>query len=435
VKSFDKYLQRHGAVRPLQGGPLPDQSFSAVVVIPALGESETLPGTLDSLAACQPELLARTLVVVVVNSPPVDQAPDFLRAHVERLSLDNCTVLAQLQVRACSRDMVVRWIDATTPGHELPAGTGVGMARKIGADTALHQLRREQTGGARQDCADPVLFHLDADTMVEPDYLRAAAVLRETGQPGGVVAFKHRRSDDPEVAAATIAFELYLHYYVTAFRWAGSPYAFHTIGSTMLCTADGYVRAGGMPAKRQAGEDFYFLQQLAKTGGVCRIGETEVHPSSRLSVRVPFGTGQSLRRCLDHPTTGALPVCDFRVFTVLADLYRSVRSGLRRPAADILADLRPAAVGDFLRTQRFGTVWPRFQAQHRQDTALWRAFNCWFDALMCIRLVHHLTDRLWPEIDLFDGWRGLASGTDIGIPNIRALPLLCWCRATEWGRE
>jgi len=44
---------------------------------------------------------------------------------------------------------------------------------------------------------------------------------------------------------------------------AGSPYAYHTIGSAFACRAEAYIAAGGMN-RRHAAEDFYFLQQLAK---------------------------------------------------------------------------------------------------------------------------------------------------------------------------
>ena len=41
----------------------------------------------------------------------------------------------------------------------------------------------------------------------------------------------------------------------------------------MTCTAKSYVATGGMN-RRMAGEDFYFLQKLAKTDGVdLRVGK------------------------------------------------------------------------------------------------------------------------------------------------------------------
>src|SRR5213594_3575687 len=94
---------------------------------------------------------------------------------------------------------------------------------------------------------------------------------------------------DPKVAEAIAAYELHLRYYVRALRYAGFPYAHHTIGSCMAVRADVYKKQGGMN-KRQAGEDFYFLQKIIPLGHFTDLTETKVIPSSRPSDRVPFGT-------------------------------------------------------------------------------------------------------------------------------------------------
>ena len=50
-----------------------------------------------------------------------------------------------------------------------------------------------------------------------------------------------------------------------------------------------------------AGEDFYLLQQLSKTG--CKISMIEkafVYPSDRHSERVPFGTGKAVGDIIEN---------------------------------------------------------------------------------------------------------------------------------------
>jgi hypothetical protein len=54
-----------------------------------------------------------------------------------------------------------------------------------------------------------------------------------------------------------------------------------------------YIKAGGMN-RRQAGEDFYFIQKLVPSGGYFNLNSTTVYPSPRNSSRVPFGTGASI---------------------------------------------------------------------------------------------------------------------------------------------
>ena len=107
------------------------------------------------------------------------------------------------------------------------------------------------------------------------------------------MAYAHPVDGAPETARPILSYELYLRYQELAWGYAGSPYAYPAIGSAMACTARAYAASGGMN-RRQAGEDFYFLQQLAKTGKIGRIWETTVRPSGRASHRVPFGTGRKV---------------------------------------------------------------------------------------------------------------------------------------------
>jgi hypothetical protein len=78
-----------------------------------------------------------------------------------------------------------------------------------------------------------------------------------------------------------------------AWRKTGVPYAYHTLGSAMAIRGSAYASIGGMPRK-QAGEDFYFLQKLIPLGNFGEINKTKVIPSPRPSDRVIFGTGAAI---------------------------------------------------------------------------------------------------------------------------------------------
>ena len=80
--------------------------------------------------------------------------------------------------------------------------------------------------------------------------------------------------------------------------FSGFPYVFHTVGSATGVKALPYIKAGGMNRK-QAGEDFYFIQKLVPAGGYFSLNSTVVYPSPRPSFRVPFGTGASITRLTD----------------------------------------------------------------------------------------------------------------------------------------
>ena len=144
----------------------------------------------------------------------------------------------------------------------------------------------------RTDC--PILS-LDADTQVEPNYVDAVCrFFREHPVAGVSIAYAHRLEDcNEENLGAMVKYELYLRYYRAGLAYMGHPYAYTCIGSAFAVRASDYVAEGGMN-KRQAGEDFYFIQKLIATGRYADLNTTTVHPSPRLSFRTPFGTGMAL---------------------------------------------------------------------------------------------------------------------------------------------
>jgi len=94
---------------------------------------------------------------------------------------------------------------------------------------------------------------------------------------------------------AITLYELYLRYFVQALRYASYPYAYHTVGSAFAVRAWAYVDQGGMVNKK-AGEDFHFLHKIFPLGNFFEIKSTTVYPSPRISNRVIFGTGPSIRQ-------------------------------------------------------------------------------------------------------------------------------------------
>lgn len=237
-----------------------------------------------------------------------------------------------------------------------------------------------------------VLVCLDADTLVAPDYLPAIASHFAQSRAGGaVIPFVHQRgSTAPEERAITL-YELYLRHYVLGLRQAGSPYAFHCVGSAMACTAAAYARMGGMNCRR-AGEDFYFLQQLQRTAGMERVRGTTVHPSARSSHRVPFGTGKSISRLLAEGETSQT---FYRVdcFRILERWLSLVAEGGDLSARELLS--ASAAIDPqlhaYLEQSRFEQVWERLKKNSGSADRLRDAFHGWFDALKTVRLVHHLS--------------------------------------------
>ncbi len=378
-----RYLSRRAVAGPWHISGTEGRDYAAAVVIPALAESSTLPATLDSLAANPAENLAETLILVVVNQRPDSSAAD---------KQDNQRTLRQLE--SASRQQTglqLAWVDATGPERELPMQDGgVGLARKIGFDLALQRLDFQHSA--------PLLIALDADTLVRDNYLqRLRDHFRSNPQGATVVPFQHRPGATPAHHLAMVRYELFLRAHVLGLELARSPYGFHTVGSTMACRAEAYVGAGGMN-RRKAGEDFYFLQQLAKTTGVAPLQGTLVYPSSRVSARTPFGTGRSVGALLAGDAEAVL-LYPAACYGLLGDWLGLVDSYLAEDGVTLLSRARRQnpQLGVFLEQENFPALWDRLGHNHRQPQLHRKAFHDWFDGLKTTRLIHHLCATLHPR--------------------------------------
>lgn len=418
-----RYLDDHSLRGPWEVIPKPEGGAGAVVVvIPALAESRYLFETLASLAENDPAELRRALVICVINNRgPGGAAPKDIEDN--RLTL---AVLRSLESRSLPGELP-HWIsrthlerildgalrlasiDASSPGYEMPAGTGgVGMARKIGFDRALTVFDHDVPGVK-------LLLSLDADTLVERGYLSSVRTFfEETGSSAAVIAFAHRKGSTSREREAICAYETFLRYYVLGLHFAGSPYAFHSIGSTMAFTADRYAAVRGMN-RRQAGEDFYYLNKMAKTGTIGKIISTRVHPSSRPSRRVPFGTGRKVAGFLGDDTDYL--VYDPRCFSVLKDLIAAIPRVAGSPGAaqETLATLHPLLEG-FLVRNHFDEAWRNIRRNGRSRAVLTRHFHTWFDGFRTFKFIRYLSSQGLHPVDMFDAAGELLAMMRRGTP-------------------
>jgi len=401
-RAIARYLQTRTLAGPwqLEGDTAP---AAAAVVIPALAEQANLFTTLASLADNPPADLTRTLIVVVVNHR--GDARDIDRR-------DNLATLGLLRSGSAPSGLRLAWLDAASPGRELPLDHGgVGMARKLGFDAALARL---------QPGPESFIAGLDADTLVRPDYLPALrAHFATAAAEAATVPYCHQPGATPQQAAAIERYELYLRHYLLGLQLAGSPYAYDSIGSALAFRPAVYARAGGMN-RRRAGEDFYLLQQLAKTGGVVQLRGTVVYPSARASHRVPFGTGEKIARLQDGEAQAV------RFFP--AECFRVLQGWLQLTAAHadeggeaLLARLREISptAADFLAGSGFAGAWQRIRANHRDPARRRHAFHGWFDALATLRLLHALClgPHPWleaPRLTPLLRWAGLTDVENSG---------------------
>lgn len=282
----DDYLQKH-AIKGTLTDAAPGQDLQCIITIPAYNESGLLR-SLDSLFQNIP--VAGSAEVIILLNEPENASPAITKQN-RRTFRETSDWMAQHK----RDDLVfhVIFLD-NLPGKHY----GAGLARKIVMDEAVSRFNLLGK-------PDGIILSLDADTVVQENYISevAAHFIEHSGREGCSIRFEHPLEGDEfgdEVYRAIMNYELHQHYYLHAVRSTGFPFAFHTVGSCFAVRTESYCRYGGM-SKRQAGEDFYFIQKVASNGKWGECHSTKVFPSPRPSDRVPFGTGPDIIRQLERP--------------------------------------------------------------------------------------------------------------------------------------
>lgn len=361
TEAIHSYLSRYGEAEA-GAVAMPPRQYDNIVVMPCYDEH---PDCID--AALHP-VAGSLLAIVVVNAP--DNAPPGPLARTRALWRRLAgTTAGALQWSRTDAGIDVLAIDRASLGRQIPRRRGVGLARKIGADAACALF----AGGAIRS---PWLYFTDADVRLPPDYLQ------HPPPRTGSLVMPYRHEAAAGLAARAERYELHLRYYVDRLRHAGSPYAFHTVGSTIAMHAEVYAKVRGVP-RRNAGEDFYLLNKAAKTAPVFAATRPEIVIRARLSNRVPFGTGPALRAMRDVSSFSSYAVESFdllREAVGLIDNGTAIRSSTRR----LLEEL-----GFFHRLESA-------QARHRHPHTLRKAMHQWFDAFRTLRFIH-LARRYHPD--------------------------------------
>lgn len=303
MKIFDRYFERN----PVACVPDFRNDPEGIVIIPVSDDPEIFR-TVESLRKCNCAL-GNVGVILLVNHSE-ECSGEIVRSN--RLLAEKLReVVAGTAV--ASGKIVFEVFGAFGLPRKF---AGVGLARKMAMDAAALCLYRRGRPEA------PILS-LDADTLVEENYTDAVLdFFRRRSVAGVSVAYAHRLEEcGGEWLDAAVKYELYLRYYQSALAYTGHPHAFHCMGSAFAVRASDYVAEGGMN-KRQAGEDFYFLQKLMATGRYACLDTTRVYPSARLSSRTPFGTGRSVRQIIADK--GSFPVYRFQAFRDLNALFSGI---------------------------------------------------------------------------------------------------------------
>jgi len=188
---------------------------------------------------------------------------------------------------------------------------GVGWARKTLMDAIAREAR-----------AEDIIISLDADTFFSENYF-SSIVKAFADHPDTVamaVPYYHPESSDEKATRCMLRYEIYMRYYFLNMHRIGTPYAFTALGSAMASRVSAYRAIGGMTPKL-SGEDFYFLQKLRKFGRLLLWNEVTVHPGTRFSDRVFFGTGPAMIKGASGDWT-SYPIYPPSLFKEIAATYR-----------------------------------------------------------------------------------------------------------------
>lgn len=388
----EKYIIRNIAYPQLVGEE-PSRDVAMIVMIPCLNEPEILR-TLRSLWDCAPIKQAAEVLVVVNESE---------NSSPEVKAFNRKTFLELLQWKS-ENDRAGMVLHPVHVSDIAVRHAGAGMARKIGMDEAI---RRFNFFGR----PDGIIVSLDSDCLVSENYLHEIASYfgRSPKHFAATINFRHRIDElaDERQKAGIRFYEDYLHYYKKAHDYTGFPDSIYTIGSAFAVRADAYVAQGGMN-RRQAGEDFYFLNKLTSLGKVDELNEAFVYPSARVSDRVPFGTGAAITKWMNEEgdlttTYNFEAFCDLKkLFDNVDRLYRISPETLDRFVAEY-----PAAFHPYFEQVGFRAKIQEINQNSATPESFRKRFFRFFDAFVIMRFLNESHPAFYPRQGLYEAIRQL----------------------------
>lgn len=374
---INKYLSNYSEPAVLESLHIFERPYQYVLVIPAFLEGDDF---LENVFGLNKDVKQKSLLIIVVNEPEEakPEACNHNKALIEKLKK-----IGRLKSQSFHNALIeMSNLDLFIVGPiKLSKKAGVGHARKIGADIALRLIEAGII-------ATPIIYGSDADARLPRDYfIRTEFGYQNNKTAAFIYPFRHQKPENKRQEQAIRLYDLRLQQYVQGLDSAGSPYAFHTIASTIAVSAHHYAMVRGWP-KLSAGEDFYFLNKLKKTGAIKTLEGEPIELSARLSVRVPFGTGPALIKMLDYKDLEDAPIFYHpQVFDHLRDfLHQHV--GLIMSGKDIGPEFfrqnlyAPKDAQEILNNLS--------RRKSIKDRA--RAFHDWFDGFKTLKFIHHLKD-------------------------------------------
>ena len=364
-----------GTLFPIFVNEAPDATTGIIIVVPAFDEP-ALTELLNSLVLCKPPS-CKTEVIIIINAP--------LGASSESLKT-NLTAISEIEIWKKKNTKCFFRLFIINLGQPDIKGWGVGLARKAGMDEAAKRFNIINR-------PEGVIANLDADCTVQENYFATLEndLLNRKDRKGCSIYFEHPVTGDKfpgKIYSSVYQYELHLRYYFQALSYTGFPNVFHTVGSSIAVKCLSYIKAGGMN-RRQAGEDFYFVQKLVSAGGYFSLNSTTVYPSPRASERVPFGTGAAVGKMVsknenEFMTYNTLAFRDLHsFFGMLEKIFESNPEELIN-----LFPHFPESMKDFLKEQKWITRISEIKNNTSGFPSFKKRFFDWFNMFMVVKYLN-----------------------------------------------
>jgi cellulose synthase/poly-beta-1,6-N-acetylglucosamine synthase-like glycosyltransferase len=375
------YLQNYSCRDQLITENVPPD-LGIIVVIPCCDEPD-LNSSLQSLIDCISPI-CEVEVIIVINAS--ENTKELILEQNKKTFIDGVSWARSHKKKGIHFYFIEE--------NSLPKKhAGVGLARKIGMDEAVRRFENINK-------PDGVILCFDADAKCEKNYLIEVEkhFKKHPKTPACSIHFEHPIDGNEfptSIYEGIIQYELHLRVYKNGLKYAGVPYAFHTVGSSMAVRSDVYQKQNGMN-KRKAGEDFYFLQKLIPLGGFTEVVTTKVIPSPRVSNRVPFGTGKAMQHWIDgneetihsyHPNS----------YVDLKQFCKELPKWYSFEVIEI-----PLSVKAYLETINWQENVEKVRRNSTSEAHFVQLFYNWFNAFKVLKYMHFARDNYYKDISVFD---------------------------------
>jgi hypothetical protein len=396
------YLNKQKEIKQLiSEGPAENLRMS--IIIPCYDEPDIIT-TLNSLWNCErPEFAVE--VIIIINSRTT--TPQKIIEQNKKTFIEITEWIKN------HHDLFYRFFVINQA--DIPEkNAGAGYARKLAMDEAISRfdkINRE----------DGIIISLDADVTLEPNYLiEIEKLFRQKPQSNAaVIYYEHPATGNDfenSVYKAIAQYELYLRYYKKTLEYCGFPYPYYTIGSCFAVSALAYIKQGGM-SRKQAGEDFYFLQKIFSLGNIEELNTTCVYPSPRPSDRVIFGTGPVVKSIVENPDLPYLTY-NFESFESLRSFFKSIDQLYKINSTDLNDYFYqlPLPVADFLLQHDFFKNIEEINKNSSNIKTFRKRFFDWFNAFKIIKYLNYVHEKFYQKKELIGECNSLLGKLKIEKP-------------------